>query len=111
MTSRFGFVFAAALSAVVVVPLFAQADNIILPPYDGGAPSAKVTTDAQALAVMHQRGVAGVSSLGRVGDYWEGEGTLAGKPVIAYVFANGALQIQPAAPGERVRTQSALLPE
>ncbi|HEY1505114.1 MAG TPA: hypothetical protein VGF92_12490 [Stellaceae bacterium] len=98
MTSRFGLIFATALSAAIVAPAFAQADEVLLPPYDGSAPSDKVATDAQALAVLHQRGVARVSTLGRVGDYWEGEGMLAGKPVIAYVFASGALQIQPAAP-------------
>jgi hypothetical protein len=111
MASRFGFIFAAALSAVVVAPAFAQADELLLPPYDGSAPTAKVATVAQALALLHQRGIARVSSFGRVGDYWEGEGRLAGKPVIAYVFADGALQIQPAAPGDRVRTQSAQLPD
>lgn len=111
MTSRFGLIFATALSAVVVAPIMARADQVLLPPYDGGAPPAKVATDAQALAVLHQRGIARVSSLGRVGDYWEGEGLLAGKPVIAYVFTSGALQIQPATPGDRVRTQSAELPE
>lgn len=111
MTSRFGLIFATALSAVVVAPMFAQADELLLPPYDGSTPSAKVLTDAQALALLHHRGMARVSSFGRVGDYWEGEGMLAGKPVIAYVFGDGALRIQPAAPGDRVRTQSAELPE
>ena len=111
MTSRFGLIFATALSAVVIAPVLAQADDLILPPYDGSAPPAKIATDGQALAVLHQRGVGHVSGLGRVGDYWEGEGMLAGKPVIAYVFTSGALEIQPAAPGERVRTQSAALPE
>jgi hypothetical protein len=111
MTSRFGLIFATALSAIVVAPMFAQAANVLLPPYDGGTPQAKVATDAQALAALHQRGIVRVSSFGRVGDYWEGEGLLAGKPVIAYVFSDGALQIQPAAPGERVRAQSAELPK
>ena len=36
---------------------------------------------------------------------------LAGKPVVGYVFADGALQIQPTAPGERVRMQSAQAPQ
>jgi hypothetical protein len=111
MTSRFRLIFATALSAALIVPVLAQADQVLLPPYDGSAPPTKVATDAQAIAALHQRGVARVSSLGRVGDYWEGEGMLAGKPVIVYVFSDGALQIQPAAPGERVRTQSAQLPE
>jgi hypothetical protein len=111
MTSRFRLIFATALSAVVVAPMLARADNTLLPPYDGSAPAAKVATDDQAITVLHQRGIAHVSSLGRVGDYWEGEGLLAGKPVIAYVFADGALQIQPATSGDRVRTQSAELPE
>lgn len=110
MMSRFELVFATALSAVVA-PLFAQAADIILPPYDGSAPPARVATDAQALATLQQRGVTRVSGFGRVGDYWVSQGMLAGKPVVAYVFTNGALQIQPAAPGERVRTQSAEAPE
>ena len=111
MTSRFGLIFATALGAVVAAPVLAQAADILLPPYDGSARPTKVATDEQALTVLHQRGIARVSSLGRVGDYWEGEGLLAGRPVIAYVFTSGALQIQPAAPGDRVRTQSAELPE
>jgi len=111
MTSRFGFFFAAALGAVAVAPILAQADDILLPPYDGSTPPAKVATDGQALVALHQRGIARISRLGRVGDYWEGQGILGGKPVIAYVFSDGALQIQPAAPGERVRTKSAELPE
>lgn len=110
MSTRFGLIFATALSAAMAAPILAQADEVLLPPYDGSAP-AKVATDAQALAVLHQRGIARVNSLGRVGDYWEGEGMLAGKPVIAYVYGDGALQVQPAAPGERVRSQSAQLPE
>jgi hypothetical protein len=111
MTSRFGLIFATALGAAVVIPMFVQADDLVLPPYDGSAPPAKVATDGQALALLRQRGIAGVNRFGRVGDYWEGEGRLAGKPVIAYVFADGALQIQSAAPGDRVRSQSAYLPE
>jgi hypothetical protein len=111
MTSRFGLIFATTLSTAVAVPVLAPAADILSPPYDGSAAAAKVATDEQALAVLHQRGIARVRSLGRVGDYWEGEGLLAGKPVVAYVFTDGALQIQPAAPGERIRTQSAELPE
>jgi hypothetical protein len=111
MTSRFGLVFATTLSAAIVAPILARAADILPPPYDGSAPPAKIATDAQALSVLHQRGVAHVSSLGRVGDYWEGEGLLAGRPVIAYVFVDGALTIHPAAPGDRIRTQSAELPE
>jgi len=101
---------ATALSAVFVAPQFARADELILPPYDGSAPPPKVATDAQALAVLHHRGIGRVSNLGRVGDYWESDGTRAGEPVIAYVFNDGALQIQPAARGERVPLQSAQLP-
>jgi hypothetical protein len=93
------------------VPLVAQADEIILPPYDGSAPPAKVATDAQALDALHQRGIAHVSGFGRVGDYWISEGILAGKPVIAYVFNTGALQIQPVKAGERMPTQAAEAPE
>jgi hypothetical protein len=111
MMSRFGLIFATALGAVVVAPIFAQAADVLLPPYDGSAPTAKVATDEQALDALHQGGIARVSNLGRVGDYWVSQGMLAGKPVIAYVFTDGALQIQPAAPGEHVRTQSAQAPE
>jgi hypothetical protein len=113
MRSRFGLIFAPALGAVLAAPLLARADELILPPYDGSAPPPKVATDAQALAVLHHRGIARVSNFGRVGDYWESDGTLAGKPVIAYVFTDGALEIQPAAPGERVPAppQSAQLPQ
>lgn len=111
MTSRFGLIFATALGAIVGAPAFAQAADVLLPPYDGSASPDKVATDAQALAVLQQRGITRVSSFGRVGDYWESAGLLAGKPIVAYVFTDGALQIQPAVPGERVPTQSAQLPE
>jgi hypothetical protein len=110
MMSRFGVVFATALGAVVIAPMLTQAADVLPPPY-GDVQQPKVATDAQALATLHQRGIARVSGFGRVGDYWEGEGMLAGKPVVAYVFADGALQIQAAGPGERVRTQSALAPQ
>jgi hypothetical protein len=108
MTSRYGFILALALAARLAVP--AQAD-VLLPPYDGSQPPAKIATDDQALAALHQRGVSRVSALGRVGDYWEGWGMLKGRPVIAYVFADGALKIQPARPGDRIPVQSAGLPE
>jgi len=111
MTSRFGLIFATALSAIVVVPALARASDILLPPYNGSAPPAKVATDEQALAMLHQRGIAGVSNFGRVGDYWQSEGVLAGRPVIAYVFTDGALETRPVAPGERVPTQSVQLPQ
>jgi hypothetical protein len=111
MTSRFGLIFATALSAIVVTPMLAQAADTILPPYDGSASPAKVATDAQALDALHQRGLTRVSGFGRVGDYWVSQGMLAGKPVIAYIFADGALQIRPAMPGDRVRVQSAQMPE
>ena len=110
MTSRFGLIFATVLSAAFVAPVLAQAADVLPPPY-GDAQPPKVATDAQALAALHQRGIARVSSFGRVGDYWEGQGMLAGKPVVGYVFADGALQIQPTAPGERVRMQSAQAPQ
>jgi hypothetical protein len=68
MTSRFALVFATALSGVVLIPPLAHPADILLPPYDGSAPPDKVTTDAQALALLHHRGIARVSGLGRVGD-------------------------------------------
>ena len=110
MTSRFGLIFATTLSAAVVAPALARASDIVLPPYDGSAPPAKVATDEQALAVLQQRGIARMSNFGRVGDYWQSEGMLAGRPIIAYVFADGALETRPAAP-ERVPTQSVQLPQ
>jgi hypothetical protein len=110
MTSRFRLIFATALSAALFAPLLAQAD-VLLPPYDGSQRSAEVATDDEALAVLHHNGIAQVKTLGHVGDYWEGEGTLQGKPVIAYVFTDGALKIQPAGPGDHVRVQSAQLPK
>ena len=99
MTSRFGRIFATALSAVLVAPVFAQAADVLLPPYDGSQPLAEVVTDDEALAVLHRHGIAQVSTLGRVGDYWEGEGMLKGKPVIAYVFTDGALKNSVGEPG------------
>jgi hypothetical protein len=110
MTLRYGLIVSLALGAVIAAPALAQAD-VLLPPYDGSQPPAKIATDSAALAALHHGGVARVSSLGQVGDYWEGNGFVKGKPVIAYVFSDGAVKIQPASPGERVRVQSAELPE
>ncbi|HEX4195526.1 MAG TPA: hypothetical protein VHY80_20625 [Stellaceae bacterium] len=110
MTPRYGLIVALALGAGIAAPALVQAD-VLLPPYDGSQPPAKIATDSEALAALHHGGVARVTTLGRVGDYWESNGFLKGKPVIAYVFSDGALNIQPASPGERVRVQSAELPE
>ena len=109
MMSRHGLIVTLAFAAIAA-PAIAPAD-VLLPPYDGSPPPAKIVTDDQALAALLHGGVVQVSSLGRVGNYWEGEGFVKGKPVIAYVFSDGALKIQAASPGERVRVQSAELPE
>jgi hypothetical protein len=110
MTSRYGLILALTLGVRAAVPTLAQAD-VLLPPYDGSAPPAKIATDDQALATLHQHGIARVSGLGRVGDYWEGEGLLKGKPVIAYVFNDGALKVEPIRPGDRIPVQAAELPD
>jgi len=87
----------AAAVALAAPAAFAQT-SLILPPYDGGTPPA-IATQGQALAALSHRGVADVRCLALVGDYWEGAGMLGGKPVVAYVFDNGALEIHPASPG------------
>jgi hypothetical protein len=110
MTSRYGLIVAIALAARAAVPAVAQAE--VLPsPYDGSDTTAAVITDDDALAALREHGIMQVRTLGRVGDYWEGEGTLNGKPVIGYVYADGSFKLQPQSPGERVRVQSAELPE
>lgn len=72
------------------------------------APSApKIATEGQALAALHARGVSQVRHIGLVGDYWEGMGIEGGRPVVAYVFDNGAIETHPASADE---LQQAFLP-
>lgn len=93
------------LGAFLATPVLAQT-SLILPPYNGD-PSPKIATEAQALHALQRRGVARVRHIGKVGDYWESDGMLNGKPVVAYVFDSGAIEIKPAAPDT---LQSAALP-
>lgn len=94
----------ALLGAFVATPVLAQT-SLILPPYDGGSPP-KIATQAQAIGVLQQRGIADIRHIGKVGDYWESDGVLRNKPIVAYVFDSGAIEIKPAAP----EAQSAALP-
>jgi hypothetical protein len=103
------------LAAVAVAGLAAPAlaqSTVIPPPYDGSAPSVIVTED-QALQTLRARGVTHIQRLAQVGDYWEGEGMVNGRRVVAYLFGNGALEVKAAAPGDRVPVpeQSAAAPE
>jgi hypothetical protein len=86
-----GLLFAAAFCA----PACAQS-TLIPPPYDGSRPPPKIAVASQALATLHQHGISDIRRFGRVGDYWEAEGTKGGKPVIAYVFATGVVEVKPA---------------
>jgi hypothetical protein len=95
----------AAAMTVAAGPAFAQT-NLVLPPYNGD-PAPKVATESDALTALNQRGVADVQRLGKVGDYWESDGVLNGRPIIAYVFDSGAIEIKPSAPDA---AQSAALP-
>lgn len=94
-----------AAVVAVAAPAFAQA-NLILPPYNGD-PSPKIATESDALTALHHRGVADVQRLGKVGDYWESDGRLNGRPIVAYVFDSGAIEIKPSTPDA---IQSAALP-
>jgi hypothetical protein len=105
--------FALALGAAAFWAPAAVAQNdltvdLMAPPF-AGPPAPAIVTDDQALAALHQRGVAAVRRLGRVGDYWEGEGLLGGRPVLAYVFEDGATATRPAAPSD-VRQALNVLP-
>ena len=98
-SSAFALTFATLLAAAPSA--FAQSDfavNLMAPPFNQPAPP-KVTNDAQALAALHRRGVHEIGRLGQVGDYLEGEGRLQSKPVLAYVYENGATEVRPADPG------------
>ncbi|HLI21724.1 MAG TPA: hypothetical protein VKV32_11430 [Stellaceae bacterium] len=96
----------AALLAAAAAPAFAQA-TLILPPYDGSGPTPRIATEGQAIDALHQKGVVRISRIGHVGDYWESDGMLDGRPVVGYVFDNGAVETKQASPGE---LQSAALP-
>jgi hypothetical protein len=95
----------ALLAAFVATPVLAQT-NLVLPPYNGD-PSPKVATEAQAVGALRQRGIVGIRHIGKVGDYWESDGILNDKPIVAYVFDSGAIEIKPGAPEA---LQSAALP-
>jgi hypothetical protein len=105
MTRILRNVLAAAAMTVAAGPAFAQA-SLILPPYNGD-PSPKVATESDALTALHQRGIADVQRLGKVGDYWESDGRLNGRPIVAYVFDSGAIEIKASTPDA---VQSAALP-
>lgn len=92
---------ALAAALACAAPALAQT-ALIIPPYDPAGPSAKIATDDQALAAMRAHGVTQVQRLGLVGDYWEGEGLLDGRYVVAYIFDNGAFEARPTVPGEHV---------
>jgi hypothetical protein len=79
MTSRYGLILALALAARAAAPALARAD-VLLPPYDGSQQSAAIVTDDEALTALHRHGVTQISTLGRVGDYWEGEGLVRVSP-------------------------------
>ena len=83
---------------LLATPVFAQSDlavNLMAPPFNVSPPP-KVTRSDEALSALHRAGVQDVRRLGRVGDYWEGEGTLHGKPTLAFVYENGAIRLRPA---------------
>ncbi|HEV8015925.1 MAG TPA: hypothetical protein VGP48_10350 [Stellaceae bacterium] len=104
------------LAAVAVAGLAAPAlaqSTVIPPPYDGNSAPSVIVTEDQALNTLRARGVTHIERLAQVGDYWEGEGVVNGRRVVAYLFGNGALEVKAAAPGDRVPVpeQSAAAPE
>ena len=83
---------------LLAAPAFAQSDrvvNLMATPFNVPSP-AKVTRNDQALVTLHRIGLRDVRRLGRVGDYWEGEGTLRGQATLAFVYENGAVTLKPA---------------
>jgi len=81
------------LAALLAAPALALAQTtLVIPP----VPQPRIATETQARAALARQGVHDLQHLGQVGDYWEGEGRAAGKPVVAYAFANGAVEIRPA---------------
>lgn len=95
-----------ALLAMAAAPAFAQT-KLVLPAHDGSAPTPKIATEGDALQALHRRGVTQIGRIGHVGDYWESDGILNGRPIVGYAFDNGAVEIKRAGPGE---IQSAALP-
>jgi len=88
---RIGFsVIAFAAASVLALPVAAQG----VAPLSSCRVGGRVETENGALAVLHRCGVNSVAGLGRVGDYWEGEGLLRGKPVVAYLYDEGTLSLQ-----------------
>lgn len=94
---------ALAALALAGAPALAQTTLVIPPP-----PQPKIATASAALAALAHDGIRNVERLGLVGDYWESEGRLDGRPVVAYLYTDGALKVQPATAGALLQAFGAL---
>ena len=101
--------FIAAAMAAVAVPAFAR--DLVIPPAPLANAPPPIADEGQARAAMSLQGVRNINGVAQVGDYWEGQGSLNGRPVTAYLFANGAFETKPATTVHSELRQSAELPD
>jgi Na+/H+-dicarboxylate symporter len=66
--------------------------SVALPAFAGGP--VPITTAAAARLQLRARGLADIRDLWHIGDYWESEVAVAGKPMVAYLFDNGTLWLR-----------------
>lgn len=102
MTNLSRSALAALALALAGAPALAQ--TLVIPP----PPQPKIATASAALAALSHDGIRNVERLGLVGDYWESEGRLDGRPVVAYLYTDGALKVQPATAGALLQAFGAL---
>jgi hypothetical protein len=99
---------ALVVSLVAAAPAHAAPDFRQIFRWDG-AGSPPIATDDEARGVLLRHGLSQISELGRVGDYFEANARLGGKPVVAYLFDNGSLKID-RHPAAMVETGTRLIP-
>lgn len=75
-----------ALSALALVPVAKQDAQ--------GGTRPRIATEAEARRALLRHGLADVTALGPVGDYWEANARAHGEPVVAYLFDDGTVWIK-----------------
>lgn len=75
----------------------------LVPPLDGSTPP-HFERAGCAAATLRAHGLRDIRGLARVGDYWEAEGFDRGRRVVAYLLADGTLEIRHATRAATART-------
>lgn len=85
-----------ALSALALVPVASvRAMSAPAAKQDAqGGTRPRIATEAEARRALLRHGLADVTALGPVGDYWEANARAHGEPVVAYLFDDGTVWIK-----------------